>query len=106
MEKKCKENKEEKKLTVEQEMSVVAHADDYALAEEYSLLLEDNGIPNIVKNRDEDEDGNFGISILVPEQYYDEAHMIIESQQTHNDFYDFFFDNPDEFDREDFDFDE
>jgi len=91
-------NEDEKKwlegLTSQQEMMVVAHAEDVELANDYVQLLEDNGIIGYVRERIGAEDG-FGIAIEIPEEFYDEAHMIIDSQQGGNNFYDFFFQDPD-----------
>lgn len=90
-------------LISQQEMLVVAHAEDFELANEYAQLLDDSGIPCQVKNRDSSA-GEFGVVIVVPEDYYDEAHMIIESAQENNGFYDFFFEDPDMLDDMDQDY--
>ena len=85
-----------KSLTSQQEMMVVAHAEDAELANDYVQLLDDNGIISRVSPRDA-QDG-FGVAIEVPEDFYDEAHMIIDSQQSDNGFYDFFYEDPDSID--------
>ncbi len=95
-----------KELTSQQEMMVVAHAEDVELANDYVQLLEDNGIMARISMRDGVEDG-FGVAIEVLEEFYDEAHMIIDSQQFSNSFYDFFYQDPDSIEYDsDFDFDE
>lgn len=92
-------------LLVTGNLLVVAHAETMELAQQYSQILEDNGIPSKVKSR-ANFDTAFGAAIEVPEEYYDEAHMVIESHQDTNSFYDFFFDDPNSIDDEGFEFDE
>lgn len=86
-----------KELTRQQEMMVVAHAEDVELANDYVQLLDDNGIVAHISMRSGVEDG-FGVAIEVLEEFYDEAHMIIDSQQSNNGFYDFFYEDPDSID--------
>ena len=82
---------------------VVAHAQDWDLANDYAMILKDYGIQAVIDQREECTD-SFGFALKVHEDFFDESHMIIQSQQTHNSFYDFFFDEA-YFDQEDDDCD-
>jgi hypothetical protein len=61
-------------------------------AKEYETLLEANGIPATIK----EQGGEDGIAVMVPEDYLDEAHVVIESQDAYDDFYDFALEDEDE----------
>lgn len=73
----------------------IAFAEDADLAKQYRQLLMDNDIPAAVRLRGYDEPGVKGIPVMVPEDYIDEAHMIIESHSTMSDFYNVAFDDDD-----------
>ena len=84
---------------------VVVFAEDTGQAMEYKHLLENNDIPTIINENDEpvhDDLTANEIAVMVPEEYIDEAHVVIESQQAYDDFYDFAMDEEGE---EDFDAD-
>ncbi len=84
---------------------VVVFAEDTGQAMEYKHLLDNNDIPVIINEREEldpDALNNNEIAVMVPEEYIDEAHVVIESQQAYDDFYDFALDEDNE---EDFDAD-
>jgi hypothetical protein len=84
---------------------VVAFAEDIGQATEYKMLLDNNDIPAIVNEHEEPVPGGLTaneIAVMVPEEYLDEAHVVIESQQAYDDFYDFAMDEDGE---EDFDAD-
>ncbi|MFC1781747.1 hypothetical protein ACFLZ8_05755 [Planctomycetota bacterium] len=68
---------------------VITFADDFEQAREYKTLLENNDIPAIINEYSADSLGNTEIAVMVPEEYLDEAHVVIESQQAYDDFYDF-----------------
>ena len=71
---------------------VVAFAEDFEQAMEYKTLLDDNDIPSVVSERSEssaDATESQEIAVMVPEEYLDEAHVIIESQQVYDDYCDF-----------------
>ncbi len=76
---------------------VVTFAEDVAQAREYESLLKANDIPVTVKDQ-EDQMGNSEIAVMVPEEFLDEAHVIIESQDAYDDFYDLAIDEEDEID--------
>jgi hypothetical protein len=80
---------------------VVAVVDDMEQAKEYETLLRLNDIPALVKEQVDPSGNKTGIAILVPEDFLDEAHVVIESQNAYDDFYDFTMDED-----EDVDFDE
>ena len=70
----------------------VVYAEDTGQALEYKHLLDNNDIPAIINEHSEQTiDGltENEIAVMVPEEYIDEAHVIIESQQAYDDFYDF-----------------
>jgi len=79
---------------------VVAFAEDIDQAREYTTLLEANDIPAVISEQNERSIGSKEIAVMVPEEFLDEAHVVIESQQAYDDFYDFALD-----DEEDSDFD-
>ena len=73
-----------------QELATVAFTEDAELARDYETLLKNNDIPVIIKQEDQSEQGGGkGIAVMVPEDFLDEAHVIIESQDAYDDFYDF-----------------
>ncbi|MBN1974002.1 MAG: hypothetical protein JW787_10215 [Sedimentisphaerales bacterium] len=84
---------------------VVVFAEDTGQALEYKHLLDNNDIPVVINENTEqgkDELAENEIAVMVPEEYIDEAHVVIESQQAYDDFYDFALDEDSE---EDFDAD-
>ena len=71
---------------------VVSFTEDIAQAQEYKSLLENNDIPVVIDDHQEPVSGDYGrneIAVMVPEEYIDEALVVIESQQAYDDFYDF-----------------
>ena len=79
---------------------VVAFTDDMELAREYEEILQENDIPVSIRES-EKESGEVEITLVVPEEYLDEAHVIIESQQAYDDFYDYALDNDSDSDYDD-----
>ena len=80
---------------------IVAVVDDMEQAREYATLLRLNDIPAIVKEQVDPSGNKTGVAIMVPEDFLDEAHVVIESQDAYDDFYDFTLDE-----EEDADFDD
>jgi hypothetical protein len=72
-----------------QDFVIVAFAEDWEQARERETLLRNNDIPAIIKEQDEESTNAKGIAIMVPEDFLDEAHVVIESQDAYDDFYDF-----------------
>ena len=66
-------------------------------AKNYESLLQVNDVPVVVQEQ-EDQLGNREIAVMVPEESLDEAHVIIESQDAYDDFYDFALEDEDESD--------
>ena len=85
-----------------QDFVVVTFVEDLEQAKEYETLLEANEIPAVVNEQNEQPDGTKGIALMVPEEFLDEAHVVIESQDAYDDFYDFALEdeNEEEFDSE------
>lgn len=72
------------------EMVIVTFTEDMEQAREYETLLKNNDIPAMVKEHKGQPDSHNEIAILVPEEYLDEAHVVIEeSQDAYDDCYDF-----------------
>ncbi|MFZ2146443.1 MAG: hypothetical protein WAV28_04410 [Sedimentisphaerales bacterium] len=80
---------------------VVTFAEDLEQAREYKTLLEVNDVSAIISEQQEQSLDSKEIAIMVPEDCLDEAHVIIESQQAYDDFYDIALD-----DKGDSDFDD
>lgn len=71
------------------DLVVVAFAEDMEQAKNYETLLKGNDIPAIIREQSpEESQGPKGIAVMVPEDFLDEAHVIIESQDAYDDFYD------------------
>ena len=75
---------------------VVVFAEDINQAEEYKVLLDTNDIPAVISEQEEKSIGSKEIAVMVPEEFLDEAHVVIESQQAYDDFYDFALDDESE----------
>jgi hypothetical protein len=80
---------------------VVAFAEDMEQATEYKSILEANDISATITEPQADEIGSKEIAVMVPEEFLDEAHVIIESQHAYDDFYDFALDSEDDGDFDD-----
>jgi len=83
-----------------QEFVVVTFADDLEQAKEYETLLKTNDIPATIREQDGGAINGKSIAVMVPEDFLDEAHVVIESQDAYDDFYDFALEDED---TEDFD---
>jgi hypothetical protein len=75
---------------------VVTIVEDVEQAREYETLLRLNDIPAVLKEQVDPSGNKTGIAIMVPEEFLDEAHVVIESQDAYDDFYDFALDEEDE----------
>jgi hypothetical protein len=85
---------------------VVAFAKDWEQAREYETLLRVSDIPAVVNEQEDHALGTTEITVMVPEDFLDEAHVIIESQDSYDDFYDYALEDEDEADFEADAFDE
>jgi len=85
--------KAQKSHTKLQELVTVFLADDIEQAREFETLLKSNDIPAMVRQRHDESGVEIRFAVLVPEESADEAHVIIESQDVYDEFYDF---SPDE----------
>lgn len=81
-----------------QELVVVAFADDMEQAQDYETLLKNNDIPAIIREQRDDSSDKERVAVLVPEEFVDEAHVVIESQDAYDDFYDFALDEQEDSD--------
>lgn len=71
------------------EYVAVVILDDVSQANDYKQLLEVNDIQAYVVEGVDDGDGEAkGAAVMVPEDCLDEAHVVIESQDAYDDFYD------------------
>lgn len=68
---------------------VVTFAEDLEQAREYETLLRVNDISAIVREQFDQSSGARSVAVMVPEDCLDEAHVVIESQDAYDDFYDF-----------------
>jgi hypothetical protein len=79
-----------------QELVTVAFADSADQAKDYEAILKSNDIPVIIREQDEQEPNGKVIAVMVPEDFLDEAHVVIESQDAYDDFYDLALEDEDE----------
>ncbi len=99
-----KRRKNKKSQTDLKELIVIAYAEDLEHAKDYETLLKNNEIPVMIKQREDAQTGGKKtIAVMVPEEYADEAHVIVESQDAYDDFYEVGIDEEDEFATEPFD---
>lgn len=90
-------NHEEKSVGRVQDLeyATVVVLDDIVQANDYRQLLEENDIAAVL----EQDDSSGSVSVMVPEECLDEAHVVIEAQDAYDDFYDLALDeDADEFD--------
>ena len=83
-----------------QELVVVATSSTFDEAKEYETLLKNNDIPAMVKERPNEFGEGIHYAVYVPDDTADEAHVVIESQDAYDDFYDFGLDEENEDDLE------
>ncbi|MDD5458345.1 MAG: hypothetical protein PHF37_03025 [Phycisphaerae bacterium] len=66
-------------------LETVVHTESMQQARQYENILTASDIPVVInEHSDYDHDG---IAVMVPEQFFDEALVIIESEKCCNDFY-------------------
>ncbi|MHC4061105.1 MAG: hypothetical protein ACYSUC_03805 [Planctomycetota bacterium] len=92
--------KTQKSQTELQELVMVGFIEDFEQAKDHETLLKNNDIPAAIRPQDEESTGKSGFAVMVPEEFLDEAHVIIESQDAYDDFYDFALEDEDDADFE------
>ena len=88
---KTKKEKKQGQVNSSMELVTVAFAEDMDLAKEYRDMLKENEIPCAIKAKSDPGSDFDGVAILVPEDFLDEAHELIESKSSVADFYDLAF---------------
>ena len=88
--------KTQNRLADVQDFVMVSFVDDFEQAKDRETLLKNNDIPAMIKQQEEEQTGNSGFAVIVPEEYLDEAHVVVESQDAYDDFYDFAVDDDDD----------
>jgi hypothetical protein len=88
--------KDRKTQTKVQELVTVTFADNMDRAKDYETILKSSDIPVIIKEQNEEETNGKVIAVMVPEEFLDEAHVVIESQDAYDDFYDLSLEDEDE----------
>lgn len=73
----------------------VAFAEDLELARQHKQILEENGIHAVVRQADANTGQNPGIPVMVREEDLDQAHDLIASNASFEEFFDLFFQNAD-----------
>ncbi len=74
-----------------QEFVTVAFAEDLDLARQHKKMLDENGIRAVIKQPENVPGGSPGIAVLVSEDDLDQAHALIASQASFEEFFDVFF---------------
>ena len=80
--------KTQKSQTKPQGFVIVTFAGDLERAKDYETLLKSNDIPVIIKEQNKESIDAKSIAVMVPEDFLDEAHVVIQSQDAYEDFYD------------------
>jgi hypothetical protein len=93
----AKRRKSKKTQSNLDELVVIAYAEDLEQARDFETLLKNNDIPVMVKQQESEISGHRSIAVMVPEEYVDEAHVVIESQSAYDDFYDLTVDDEEQF---------
>ena len=71
----------------------VIFAGDVEQARQYQEVLRTNEIPAVIKKDAAGGMGSQGVAVMVPEDFLDEAHVLIESRSAYDDFYDLAFED-------------
>ena len=91
-------NDSDKGHTKVKDMVVLTLLSDMDQAKEYETLLRLNDIPASLKEQVDAQGESSGVAIMVPEDSLDEAHVVIESQDAYDDFYDYTLEGEDDID--------
>lgn len=95
-----KGKKSGKSATKSREYVVVAIARSEEEAQDYKALLASDDIPAVIREQKPEEFDTGGFAVLVPEEYADEAYVVVESHDTYEDFYDMDVDEDEDFDND------
>ncbi len=68
--------------------AAVSFVETESQAKDSEALLASSNIPCIITEQ-KNHIGTHGYAVMVPEEYADEAYVVIESQDAYDDFYDF-----------------
>lgn len=85
------------------EFVTVAFAEDMDLAKQYKKMLVDEDIPVAIKESHDTATHFSGVAVMVPEDYLDEAHVLIESHTSYDFYESAFRDDYDEFEDDSYD---
>ena len=88
--------KTENSQTNVQDFVMVSFVDDFEQAKDKEALLKSNDIPAMIKQQEDESTGASGFAVMVPEEHIDEAHVVVESQDAYDDFYDYALDDEDD----------
>jgi hypothetical protein len=88
--------KTENSQTNVQDFVMVSFVDDFEQAKDKEALLKSNDIPATLKQQEDESTGVSGYAVMVPEECLDEAHVVVESQDAYDDFYDYALDDEDD----------
>jgi hypothetical protein len=91
-------NRNEKGQAKLKDLVALTLLSDVDQAREYETLLKLNDIPAIIKEQVGPDGEDKGVAIMVPEECLDEAHVVIESQDAYDDFYDYALEDDDDID--------
>ena len=81
-----------------QNLVTAAQTNDLEEAKEYEVALKTNDIPATVREKLNPSTNEMDFAVMVPEDFLDEAHVIIESQGAYDDLYDLTADNDNDYD--------
>jgi len=79
-----------------QDFVTVTFTNDLEQAKDSEALLKNNDIPAVIKPENEESTSADVFAVMVPEEFLDEAHVVIEAQDAYDDFYDFALEDEDE----------
>jgi hypothetical protein len=79
-----------------QDFVIVTVVETLEQAKDRETLLRNNDIPAVIKQQAEESADAYGFAVMVPEEFLDEAHVVVESQDAYDDFYDFALEDEDE----------
>ena len=78
--------KSSKSQTSTKELVVVAAANSMDEAKDYEALLKNNDIKSVIKKQQDEFTDNLRYVVMVQEELADEANVIIESQNSYDDY--------------------